>query len=124
MIRVRIRNQQSGFPVTRGMRRLIGKSIRTALRCEGYENGEVSVLLCEEEQIRELNRSFRNVDAPTDVLSFPADELDRKKPFFGDMAIFVRRAAEQAGEYGHTLEREIAYLSAHSALHLVGYDHM
>ena len=64
------------------------------------------------------------MDAPTDVLSFPADELDGKRPFFGDMAIYVSRAAEQAQEYGHSLEREVAYLSAHSALHLVGYDHM
>jgi len=124
VIRVRIQNRQNSFPVTGAMKRLIRNSIRTALKCEGYADGEVSVLLCSGEQIRELNRDFRNVDAPTDVLSFPADELDGKRPFFGDMAIYVSRAAEQAQEYGHSLEREVAYLSAHSALHLVGYDHM
>ena len=124
MIRVRIKNQQNEFPVSMKMKQLMRKSIRTTLQCEGYENGEVSVMLCDEKTIHELNRTFRQVDAPTDVLSFPADELDRERPFFGDMAIYVKRASDQAAEYGHSLEREIAYLSAHSALHLVGYDHM
>ncbi len=96
------------------------------------------VLITDDAGVRELNREYRNVDAPTDVLSFPEFELDaplytcmdeveegREDPvFIGDIAISLERAQEQAQEYGHSLVREVAFLAVHGALHLLGYDHM
>ena len=87
--------------------------------------------------IQESNRNMREVDAPTDVLSFPMFELapgdkpraewadpDTDRVWLGDMMISEQRAAAQAEEYGHGLERELAYLAVHSVLHLLGYDHL
>ena len=122
MIRIDIQNQQNDVPVDRTLYTLIKKSIRTALKNEGYTRGEVSVLLCDEDTIHTLNRDFRSVDAPTDVLSFP-DETQGARPHIGDMAVYMGRAREQGAQFGHGLARETAYLCAHSALHLVGYDH-
>jgi probable rRNA maturation factor len=118
---------------------LIRKAIRTALRCEGVTVPcEVDVLLTDDEGIREINRDMRGVDAPTDVLSFPAfsyapgeppaddsdaDPMTGLTPL-GDMAISLERVRAQAAEYGHSERRELAYLAVHSALHLLGYDHL
>ena len=87
---------------------------------------EVSVSFVDNEEIRELNREYRNVDSPTDVLSFPMEEdsLGLFTPLLGDIVISLERALEQSKEYGHSFEREIAYLTAHSMFHLLGYDHM
>lgn len=122
MIRIDIENQQHDVPVDRTLYTLIKKSIRNALKNEGYTRGEVSVLLCDEQTIHALNRDFRHVDASTDVLSFP-DETQGARPHIGDMAVYMARAQEQGERFGHGLARETAYLCAHSALHLVGYDH-
>ncbi len=117
---------------------LIRKVIRTALAAEGVELPcEVDVLLTDDQGIHTINLAQRQVDAPTDVLSFPMLELrPGDKPSradadpgsglvpLGDMCISMERAAAQAGEYGHPLRRELAYLAVHSALHLLGYDHM
>lgn len=95
-----------------------------------YENrsGNVTVLLTTEEEIRSLNARFRDIDRVTDVLTFPAWEgealLTPPDGYLGDIAICVRRAEEQAEEYGHSLERELAFLAVHGGLHLLGYDHM
>ena len=95
-----------------------------------YENrsGNVTVLLTTEEEIRSLNARFREIDRVTDVLTFPAWEgealLTPPDGYLGDIAICVRRAEEQAEEYGHSLERELAFLAVHGGLHLLGYDHM
>lgn len=81
--------------------------------------------MVENEEIRELNRDYRNVDSITDVLSFPIeDEFDFANKILGDIIISIERAEEQAEQFGHTLEREIAYLTCHSMFHLMGYDHM
>jgi len=97
---------------------------------------EVSVLFVADEQIQELNRAYRQIDAVTDVLSFPlfeADEIQAKNDAFngdeteiaiGDIVIAYGRACEQAAQYGHSIEREIGFLTAHSMLHLLGYDHV
>jgi len=97
---------------------------------------EVSVLFVTDEQIRELNRDHRKIDAVTDVLSFPllhADEVHAQNEAYsgdetgipiGDIVIAYGRACEQAAEYGHSLNREIGFLTAHSMLHLLGYDHV
>ena len=91
----------------------------------------MSVTFVDKEEIQELNRDFRNKDSVTDVLSFPTlDEESEIVPFdneaiaLGDVIICADRCKEQAEEYGHSLEREVAYLTIHSVLHLLGYDHM
>lgn len=123
MIRIQIQNQQDDVEITRELRGYIKKGIRAALKAEGYTRGDVSVLLCDEDTIHTLNRDFRDVDAPTDVLSFP-NETEGRRPHIGDMAVYMVRAKAQGEEFGHGILRETAYLCAHSALHLVGYDHM
>lgn len=92
---------------------------------------EVSVLFCDDEMIRELNKSWRGVDTATDVLSFPQleDEAGFSCPpgeelLLGDIVISLDRAAAQAHEFGHSLEREILYLFVHGLLHLLGCDHV
>ncbi len=123
MIRIQIQNQQDDVEITRQLKGYIKKGIRATLKEEGFTRGDVSVLLCDEETIHTLNRDFRNVDAPTDVLSFP-NETEGRRPHIGDMAVYMVRAKDQGEEFGHGILRETAYLCAHSALHLVGYDHM
>lgn len=107
-----------------------------------YE-AEVSVILTDNEGIHEINRDYRQIDAPTDVLSFPMVDFERKSDFshvedaaedyfdpetgelvLGDIIISVEKVIEQAEKYGHSQERELAFLVAHSMLHLCGYDHM
>ena len=104
---------------------------------------EVNVLLTNNEEIHEANRDFRNIDRPTDVLSFPMVDYDFPADFslvnespecylnpetdelvLGDIMISVDKVYEQAEEYGHSRKREFAFLIAHSMLHLLGYDHM
>ncbi len=117
---------------------LIRRCIKATLETEGVSLPcEVNVLITNDSGIRAINRESRNIDKPTDVLSFPmfefrpgkfaADEtfLDPEtgRIFLGDVAISLERAAAQAEEYGHGKEREIGYLVIHSTLHLLGYDH-
>lgn len=113
--------------------------ITAALEAEGVEIPcEINVLLTDDEGIHTVNRETRGVDRPTDVLSFPMFELEPGVPPegeafldpetgrcpLGDMCISLERAAAQAEEYGHSLDRELCYLAVHSALHLLGYDHL
>ena len=96
------------------------------------ENREISVVLTDNAEIRELNAMYRNIDAPTDVLSFALNEEGEDEPFFeledqtllGDIVISVERARQQAEDYGHSFEREMGFLLCHGILHLLGYDHM
>lgn len=103
------------------------KAILEVLKEEGIkEEVEVSLGLVDNEEIQRLNREFRNIDSPTDVLSFPLD-FDHEflnTLLLGDIIISVEKAEQQAKEYGHSLERELCYLTVHSTLHLLGYDHM
>ncbi len=117
---------------------LLRKAIKTALAAEGVTCPcEVDVLLTDDAGIHQLNRELRQVDKPTDVLSFPALELrPGDKPSardadpgsglvpLGDMVISMERVAAQAKEFGHPKRRELAYLAVHSVLHLLGYDHL
>ena len=80
--------------------------------------GEVSVSIVDNTEIRHLNRKYRGIDAPTDVLSFPMDGY-----VLGDIVISLEKAVEQAEEFGHSIERELGFLAAHGMLHLLGYDH-
>ncbi len=90
--------------------------------------GDINVVLTDDEEIRALNSGFRGIDASTDVLSFPANEgemLDGiPDGFLGDIAISCPRAFLQAEEYGHSSEREFGFLAVHGALHILGYDHL
>ena len=127
-----------GETVDKRIAALIRKVIRTALAAEGMELPcEVNVLLTDDAGIQAVNRDMRSVDRPTDVLSFPEFELTPGEhpdagaadmgtgliPL-GDMVIPMDRAAAQAVEYGHSRQRELAYLVTHSVLHLLGYDHL
>lgn len=124
--------------------RIIRDTVEASLDYEKcpYE-AEVNVVLTGDEEIREVNRQFRDMDRPTDVLSFPALEYETPSDFsraeeafadcfnpetgelmLGDIMISVDRVVKQAEEYGHSPERELAFLTAHSMLHLCGYDHM
>lgn len=117
---------------------LIRRTIRTALAAEGLVAPcEVDVLLTDDDGIHEINREMRQVDSPTDVLSFPEFELtpgqlpgpEDADPGtglipLGDMVLSMERVAAQAREYGHSKRRELSYLVTHSVLHLLGYDHL
>jgi probable rRNA maturation factor len=98
----------------------VKRAIAETLRYEGYRgHAEVSVTFTDDEKIRELNRGHRGKDTATDVLSFPMNEFH----LLGDIVISLERAAAQAELYGHSFERETAFLTVHSMLHLLGYDH-
>lgn len=124
--------------VPEGTEDLLRRVISAALAAEGVDLPcEINVLLTDDEGIHQVNREMRQVDRPTDVLSFPMFDLKPgEKPEagdedpesglvpLGDMCISLERAAAQAGEFGHSVERELSYLAVHSVLHLLGYDHM
>ncbi len=111
---------------------LIRRSVIAALDYEGYDNDcEISVTLTDNAGIQALNNQYRNIDAPTDVLSFPLVEYESTEEppadeanMLGDIVISLERAEEQADEFGHSFEREVAFLTVHSMLHLLGYDHV
>ena len=116
----------------------IKRAAAAALRAEGVEKAIISVMLTDDEGIRRVNREFRGVDSATDVLSFPLNELtpgafdpadcetdpETGAALLGDMMISVPRCEAQGEEFGHGYEREIEYLTVHSVLHLLGYDHL
>ena len=119
--------------------RLIKAAVRAALRAEGVDEAcEVSVLLTNDARIQEINREYRGVDRPTDVLSFPMNEFvpgafdaqeaeydpETDRLMLGDIVISLERARAQGEEFGHGFEHEVTYLTVHSVLHLLGYDHM
>lgn len=116
---------------------LVERCLDAAARKEGV-TGEVSLTFVGNERIHELNREFRGVDRPTDVLSFAMneqgedeldifvdeDELEQFPNMLGDIVISIPKAHEQAADYGHSFERELGFLAVHGFLHLIGYDHM
>ena len=120
------------------MENLLNKVITAALAAEQVDIPcEVNVLVTDDAAIHEINLDMRNVDRPTDVLSFPMFDLTPgEKPGeedadpdtglvpLGDMVLSLERAQAQAEEFGHSVEREVCYLAVHSVLHLLGYDHM
>lgn len=120
--------------LTAELEEAIRKAAAESLKYEAFdENCEISVSIVDNEEIRKINQQFRNIDRATDVLSFPmltfaegeeAEVNENDEILLGDIIISLERAREQAEEYGHSLKREIAFLTAHSMLHLLGYDHM
>lgn len=123
------RNEQKKLKVTPSLRALIRRSVKAALDFEGFDTDcEVSVTFTDNEGIHALNNEYRGIDRPTDVLSFPMYEREELQEAegeiaLGDVVLSLERAAEQAEEYGHSFERETAFLTVHSTLHLLGYDH-
>jgi probable rRNA maturation factor len=103
---------------------LLRRSVETALTRHGSEAAEVSVHLTDDGEVQELNRRYRGIDAPTDVLSFAMDPGPgpRGPWLLGDVVISLPRARAQAEAFGHDLARELCYLAVHGTLHLLGYD--
>ena len=128
-----------GVRAPRWFPRVIKRAMRFALHAEGVNiSCEINVLITDDRGIHEINRKFRNVDRPTDVLSFPMQSLvpgafdpdmsqanpETGRLMLGDMAVSAEKVKKQAEEYGNTYQRELSYLTVHSCLHLLGYDHM
>ena len=109
------------------LRRRIKTAAQAVLKAEGVEEPcELSVLLTDDEGIHAVNKQFRDVDKPTDVLSFPMGDTDPEtgRLLLGDMVLDLSRAEEQGTQFGHGADHEISYLTVHSVLHLLGYDHV
>lgn len=137
MVDIILENEQDALPVTEEIASTIRRVCERTLESEECDfDAQISVTLTDDETIREINKANRGIDKPTDVLSFPllefdengvADgeyETDGECVMLGDIVISMERAARQAEEYGHSLLREAAFLTAHSMLHLLGYDHV
>lgn len=130
-VTVNITNDLRPADIPRGIRLLIRRCCIAVLQEEEFEGkAEVSVRFVNNEIIKELNAEYRNIDRATDVLSFPLGEdgvydidYTTGAKLLGDIVISVERAEEQAKEYNHSLQREIGFLTVHSMLHLLGYDH-
>lgn len=131
-VRVVITNKQKKVKIPTGIRMLVRRACTAVLKMEEFlDSAEVEVTFVDDNEIHELNKEFRNIDRPTDVLSFPLGENGvydtnpaTNAKMLGDVVISLEHAVAQAEEYGHTLQREVAFLTVHSMLHLLGYDHV
>lgn len=138
-MKVAIRNNQKKFKVEKALRDLVRSAAKATLLYMDFSTKvEISVMFTDNQEIKELNRFHRDIDRATDVLSFPLIEYDEEgnvlpefmdlnqngEMVLGDIVISLERAAEQAAEYGHSFSREVGFLTVHSMLHLLGYDHM
>lgn len=130
-LKVYIRNNQNVVKVPVGIRLLIRRCCQAVLTTENFNrNTEVSVSFVDNKEIRNLNRIYRDKDKSTDVLSFPLGEngeydvnAETGYVMLGDVVISLETAVKQAEMFGHSLEREVGFLTVHSMLHLLGYDH-
>ncbi|MFW6006393.1 MAG: rRNA maturation RNase YbeY [Bacillota bacterium] len=118
MVKVQINNKQKEIEIEEDLLDLFEDIAQEAARIEGYDSGEISIGLINNEEIKILNRKYRDTDEVTDVLSFPMGE-----EIWGDILISVEKVVEQAEEYNHSFAREACYLIIHGVLHLLGYDH-
>ena len=136
---VLIDNRQNIIEIKPEIESFVNKVIKAVLEFENCnDNYEISISFVDNEEIKDLNKQYRNIDAPTDVLSFPMLEFNKKsndetivKEVFideeiplGDIVISTEKVIEQAKEYGHGQDRELALLLVHGMLHLLGYDHI
>jgi len=131
-LKVSIKNNQNNVKIPSGIRLLIRRCCHAVLISEGFtQNAEVSVSFVSNQEIRSLNKTYRQKDSVTDVLSFPLTDEDGTREIntetgfimLGDIVISIETAVKQANIYGHSLSREIGFLTVHSMLHLLGYDH-
>ena len=131
-VKVIISNEQNEMRIPTGVRMLVRRCCTAVLVQEEFEGlAEVSVTFVDDDAIRQLNLQYRNIDRATDVLSFPLGENgvydinnDTGAKLLGDIVISIPHAVDQADRYGHSLQREIGFLTVHSMLHLLGYDHV
>lgn len=131
-VKVNINNSQKNVPLPVGTKLLVRKACIATLVEENFtDNAEVEVTFVNDNQIKEYNNEYRNIDKSTDVLSFPLGENgvydlnpQTQNKMLGDIVISVEHAIAQGKLYGHGIRREIAYLTVHSMLHLLGYDHV
>lgn len=121
-----IDNRQEKYEITNELEELIELVAKESLKVEEMDsNYEISLSFVTDEEIKELNRDYRGIDNSTDVLSFPIeDEFNLSLPLLGDIVISLDTAYRQAGEYKHSIKRELAYLVCHSMFHLFGYNHL
>ena len=134
-LRLECMNEQTEVVLPERIEQKLEQLLALAAEMEGIEDGEVTVTFVNDEEIHELNLQYRNMDKPTDVLSFSMweegdneleilyDEEEQPDNPIGDIVISAPTALRQSEEYGHTLEREIGFLFVHGFLHLIGYDH-
>lgn len=131
-LKVYVKNNQNVVKIPVGIRLLIRRCCQAVLTTEKFDkDAEISVSFVTNKEIRRLNKAYRNKDAETDVLSFPltnddgTQEVNAETGFvlLGDVVISLETAVKQAEMYGHSLEREVGFLTVHSILHLLGYDH-
>jgi probable rRNA maturation factor len=130
-VKVYIKNKQNIVKIPVGIKMLIRRCCQAVLTTENFDhNTEVSVSFVSNAEIQKLNKLYRDKDAPTDVLSFPLSEgdnydINEETGFvvLGDVVISLETAVKQADMFGHSLEREVGFLTVHSMLHLLGYDH-
>ena len=129
--KVLITNDQNVIKIPSGLRILIRRSCNAVLDFEKFDGpAEISVTFVDNNHSHELNKQYRNIDRPTDVLSFALNEGEDDgydgpdTALLGDIIISLEKVQEQADEYGHSFERELAYLTIHGMLHILGYDHM
>lgn len=130
-VKVIITNRQKDVTIPTGLRLLVRRCCTAVLQMENFKgSAEVSVSFVNNAQIKELNAQYRNKDIETDVLSFVMSEDGKYDidpvtgaQILGDVVISMEKAVEQADIYGHSLQREVGYLTCHSVLHLLGYDH-
>ena len=130
------RKRNLGYP---NAAKLASRAAKAALKAQGVRDGcVINIMLTDDAGIRAINLEQRGVDKPTDVLSFPLNELtegafdpaaceadpETGRLFLGDMVLSLERCAAQGAEYGHGFARELSYLTVHSVLHLLGYDHL
>lgn len=129
--RVIIVNRQKEVKIPTGIRMLIRRCCNAVLKLEKFKgSAEISVTIVDNAYIQGLNKQYRDKDMPTDVLSFPMGkdgayevDPDTNAQILGDIVISMEKVIEQCKLYGHSLRREVAYLTAHGMLHLLGYDH-
>lgn len=132
-LKIDFENVQTSYPVTYRMEMLLRRAVEETLDYEQFENPcEISITFTDNEGIHTLNKKYRGVDRPTDVLSFPMTDydgeseeppMDEQVTVLGDVVLSLEMAASQADTFGHSFEREVAFLTVHSMLHLLGYDH-
>lgn len=130
---INVANEQERFPVEDRLMALIERTALTTMQIEGVDDEvEVSIVLVDDPYIQEMNAQYRGKDCPTDVISFAMEEGENEIDYegdapdfrlLGDIVISLETAERQAREYGHALEREVAFLTVHGMLHLLGYDH-
>ncbi|MBR2011384.1 MAG: rRNA maturation RNase YbeY [Clostridia bacterium] len=125
-LKIYFENAQDKHKAGLSLRRLVKRAVRATLAFEHLEkSAEVSVTFTDNEGIRAINRTHRDMDAPTDVLSFPLfEESVEGTVMLGDIVLSLEKCAAQAAEFGHSFVRECAFLTVHSTLHLLGYDHV